>query len=391
MATEDRRIPQLPASSTGFKQGELAIYNPINDITERTKVMEALGAVRASMAWQAGTTYAADNIVLYNGLTAWTSLVGSNLGNVPAENSFWTEETISDADGITDTQWSAGLFTYDDSKVIYQNSAYFLQVAAPFVSSNIVTEIANGDWGTLIIAVHTHIDDAWSAYTGSTSATNWLRGFYTFETAITPAGGGQTLGTANIAYDAHVYFVLGASSTNMVIRVAGTSYDDLTGRSAADTEDIDTSAGVLDDYFETTKKWIGQVNITLLSGTGVITDYGWAAYYDNQNTAFTLTGLEWNGRAGANDNAVNLSIYKHSSSGWSYNAAGAILPAPITDYQTELVTEHQLASGQAFRWKNLNLDELISGQSDEGIVLGIEIGTNNSIANSNIELIKIDS
>ncbi len=388
--TEGKRIVQLPSAASTAKSGVFAIVDPITDKTVQIAVQAALGATRASFAWQVGTTYAIDDIVIYNGLTTWTSLQNSNLANIPAENAFWTTEPISVADGITDTQWAAGLFTYDDSKVIYQNSAYFLQVAAPFVSSNIVTEIANGDWGTLVVVVHSHITDGWSSFSGSTSVTNWLRGFYTFESPVTPAGG-QTLGTANIAYDAHVYFVLGASSTDMVIRVAGTSYDDITGRTASDTEDVDTSGGVLDDYFETTKKWIGQVNITLQNGSGVIVDYGWAAYFDNQNTEFIISAIEWNGRAGANDNAANLSLYKHAQTGWTYDGAGALIPPPITDMQTEFNTEFQLANAQHFRFKQLGINETIEGQNNEGILIGIDISANNAVSNSNIEITKTDA
>lgn len=389
MATGDRKITQLPKAASTAKDGVLAIVDPITLKTVQLAIQTGLGAERADMDWQSDTTYSIDDFVLYNGLTAWKSLQNSNTGNVPAENTFWEQTTISPADGITDTQWQAGLFTYDDSKVIYQNTSYFLQDAAPFESSNIANEITAGNWLARVIIVHTHVHSSWSAFSGSTSTTNWLYGYYTFEAAITPAGG-QTLGTADTAYGAHVYFVLGASSSDMVIRVSGTSYDDTTGRTGTDTEDVDTSGGVLDDYFETAKKWIGQVNITLQSGSGVTTDYGWAAYYDNQNLEFILNGFEWIGGAGATDAGPNISIYHHQLTGWTYNGAGALLAPPLFDMQTEYNTEFEFTSGDEFKFKMTGLTDTIRGDLSEGIVIGIDITQNNAISNSNIEITKTD-
>ncbi len=554
-----KRIPQLPAAATTAKQGVFAIVDPITDQTVQIEVQKALGATRASFAWQVGVTYDTGDFVLYQGLTTWRSLVDSNISNVPTENSFWTTEPISVADGITDTQHANGLFTYDDSKVIYLNAQYFLQVAAPYKSTDIAAEIIAGDWadpalgivddidfsgnqngylnrrvnwdenqkcpayfndisasrhqigrelwkrainrtgGTLlngkaikagptdvttelptavlagatdvdiadIIGFLTHdVDDdgeceivpfgdvndidtsllsegaiylsttagevtntpplspdaivlmgraevidastgriyanvnqaifpesiplnaSWSAFSGSITGPNYVHGYYTFESAITP-GAGQTMGTANIGYGAHVYFVLGATSTDMVIRVSGTSYNDTTGRTASDFEDVDTSGAVLDDYIETAKKFIGQVNITLQSGTGVTTEYGWSKYWDNQNARFVGTGFEWIGRAGANDSGPNISLIHHKPIGWTYTGSGAIPPAPILDMQTQYVTEFQVANGENFAYKVLGITDVVKGELNEGIIIQIDITSNNAVSASTITFNKI--
>ena len=557
--TGDKRIVQLGKAATTAKQGVFAIVDPITDQTVQLAVQSALGATRADMDWQSDTTYPIDDFVLYNGLTAWKSLQNANTGNVPAENAWWTAITISPADGITDTQHANGLFTYDDSKIIYNDAQYYLQDAAPFESSDIAAEIIAGNWagpvavqqafvdfipqdpepaynegrvfyddikknyvfmndrteprmdlgrelwtrainktgsgttngiavyisdatgnlphaslakadaeatsktigvftedvtidgngevtgyglvndidtdswtvgdrlyvsettageltnaqptvpnfvvpvaivikkdastgiiwvniGHITEPIHRSVNSAWSAFSGSTAATNYLKGYYTFNSSFTPSGTPQALGTANLAYDGHVYFVLGASSTDMVIRVSGTSYDDSTGRTATDTEDIDTSGGVLDDYFETAKKFIGQVNITLQSGTGVIVVYGWAAYWDNRNTKFVVSAIEWVGRAGANDSAPNIRLWHHKLTGWTYGAGGATPPTAIVDMQAEFVTEYQFGTGQYFKFKKIGLSQLIDGTADEGIIIGIDITANNAVANSNVEV-----
>lgn len=144
----DKRIPELPRKGAQSSLGSLAIYDAALDETVQIKVQEALGATRFDMDWQADVTYDAGDYVLYNEQTAWKSLVGSNTGNVPAENSFWTAIQISSADGITDTAWAAGLFTYEGSKVIHNNTQYYLQDLAPFESTDIDAEIIAGNWAT---------------------------------------------------------------------------------------------------------------------------------------------------------------------------------------------------------------------------------------------------
>lgn len=142
------RIYQLPRAAVTAKAGVFAVYDPVTDKTVQIAIQEAIGGTRASMDWNAGTTYASGAIVLYAGLTAWKSLVNNNLGNKPTENSYWTQLTISPSDGISDTPYSAGLFTYNNAKVIHNNTAYYLQVAAPYESDDIEAEITAGDWAT---------------------------------------------------------------------------------------------------------------------------------------------------------------------------------------------------------------------------------------------------
>lgn len=145
---QNKRIPQLPDRSEGAVQfGELPAYNPESDKTEKSPVQELIGAVRAAFDWNLTTTYSIDDLVLDN-RRVWKSLIASNLGNVPSENANWTERPISIADGITDTDYAVGVFTYDSSKVVYNNLQYYLQVPAPFESTDFVTELANGDWAT---------------------------------------------------------------------------------------------------------------------------------------------------------------------------------------------------------------------------------------------------
>ena len=103
-----------------------------------------------------------------------------------------------------------------------------------------------------------------------------------------------------------------------------------------------------------------------------------------------MNAFEWVGDAGANDTGPNIFVQHHKSSDWTYNAAGAILPTPMIDMQTEYVTEFQFASGKEFKFKITGLNVTIRGDLSEGIVIGIDITANNAIRSSSIEITKTD-
>lgn len=556
---EDLRISQLPKAQAGVRDGVYAKYNPLTDQTEQIALQADLGAVRASMEWQVATTYAAGDFVLYQGLTAWKSLVSSNTSNVPAENSFWTTQPISTADGITDTQWASGLFTYNDSKIVFEEAQYFLTIATPFESVDVNVEIGNGTWGRPAVAALPAVQfvpqvtdpphseglvfydkdqEMFSGYNDKSAVKMtfgrelWKRGinltgglllngnivksgpvdvtsqrptillvgagdvdindtlgfltedcpdgdeceittfgdlhelntlgftegvlymgvtpgswsntaptlpnaivnmgrfekidaidgrvfvriippelpressfnpsFSSFGTGLRyvtggylfgasnfiPSGTPQPLGIANVAHGMHAFVVIGAASTDMIVRVTGTSYIDEGGvRTPADTEDIDTSGGGLNDYFETNKKWIGQINYTLLSGTGININYGFTKYWDNRDKPFIVTQVEWDGEAGFNDTTPNVQFFHHSANGWTYNVGSTPTPAPpIADMQVDYVTEFQFSNGLKFNYKKTGLSQLIVGDTNEGLITAVTVNNSNSVASSNFDI-----
>jgi len=214
--------------------------------------------------------------------------------------------------------------------------------------------------------------------------TEYVGGFYKFgTTSYTPAGG-TVLGTANVAYGAHAFIVLGASSTDMVVRVTGTSITNAGVRVASDTEDIDTSGGVLNDYFETTKKWIGQITISLQSGTGVAINDGLCKYWNNWGTDFRVTGLDIKGIAGANDTGVNFGLIYHNPTGWTFNSGAPCTPPnPLVSFQGDYDTEYQLVVDEPFSWKRIGLTPIILGNQQQGIIGLITTSANNAIRSLN--------
>ena len=209
------------------------------------------------------------------------------------------------------------------------------------------------------------------------SGTFYFGGYYYWHgSSFTPAGG-TNVGTANASYAAHVSIILGAASTDMVVRVTGTSINDFGTRTTSDTEDLDTSGGATNAYYETNKKFIGQVSVTLQSGTGVIVNCGFTKYYDNDNDRFIIRGIDCTWLGGANDSGANISLLHHKQTGWTYGAGGTPTPpAAIIDMNTDHNTEINIVNGQPGAWKRADFSKEIIGDGNEGILLQVVTSAN---------------
>ena len=226
-----------------------------------------------------------------------------------------------------------------------------------------------------------------------TSGNFYAAGWYKYSAADANLNQGsitQTFGTANIAYGAHAFAVSGGNGStdgsDLVLTVSGTSVTDAGVRTPADSEVIvaTCTSSAADTYYETTKKWIGQITFTLTSTAGTTFsydfNYGMAKYEDFGNTDFTVTQFELTGRAGANDSSFNVILHKHSNAGWTYSAA-AFVPTPTTivNLQTDYNTEYQLGNGDLFAYKRSNLSTVISGSGMEGIIVKVVTGANGAV------------
>jgi len=221
---------------------------------------------------------------------------------------------------------------------------------------------------------------------GSTG-TFYFGGFYLFHSAAFTPAGGTNVGSANSSYSAHVLVVLGAASTDMVVRVTGTSITDAGVRTATDTEDIDTSGGSTNDYYETSKKFIGQVSVTLQSGTGVTINSGFSKYWDDENSDFTVRSLEATWLAGASDTGIDIELIHHQDTGWTYGAGGTpTTPTAIASLATDLGTESETVNGEPGAWKRTNLSEAITGSGSEGILWRITTTANKAFELGNLTM-----
>jgi hypothetical protein len=228
----------------------------------------------------------------------------------------------------------------------------------------------------------------------------YTAGFYEAPAAdadLTQANLTQTLGTANKSEAAHAFLVAsGAGVTDgsdLIITVTGISITDAGVRNATDSEVIvaDATAMSTDEYFETTKKWLGQITYTLSSTAGTAYNatfnYGFAKYEDYGNRGFTVTDFEVVGLSGANDTDLDIILFHHHSTGWTYNAA-AFVPGgtKICQMSTDHSTDDQIFSSEHFAYKRASLSTSVDGSGIEGVVVLVTSSANNAVEYANIHI-----
>ena len=216
-------------------------------------------------------------------------------------------------------------------------------------------------------------------------------GFYLFGATDNDFNPSTTHGTANASYAAHFFLVQaagGAGGTDTVIRITGTSITDDGVRTAADTEDLTVDdAGAANTYYETSKKWIGQVTIAKQSGPDLLCNYGFAKYWDNNNTNFRISGIEVTWFGGATDAGANIELIHHKNTGWTYNSGSTPTnPSAVVDMNTDHVTETSVINNENGAWKRSNLSTDIGGGASEGTIFKVTTGSNKAFELGNILL-----
>jgi hypothetical protein len=204
---------------------------------------------------------------------------------------------------------------------------------------------------------------------------------------------------ANHAHCSHAFVVCGGTGvvdTGQVgLRVTGVSINDDGVLTPADeevlTDDITTT--VLNQYLETTKKWVGDPVFELYEVVATITTYnltfnwGLAKYEDLGNLDFTITGLEVVGTCGATDRNFDMTLLLHTSTGWTYSA-GSFSPEPevIADFSDDLAPYDDLIVNQPFAWKRTNLLQFVEGSAIEGILFRIVPNQTNSVTSMDLHI-----
>lgn len=228
----------------------------------------------------------------------------------------------------------------------------------------------------------------------ASSGTYYNAGFYEAAAAdsnLTNASTTQTLGTANAAHASHAFIVAALAGvtdgSDLVLTVTGTSITDAGVRTGSDSQVIvsDCTTSSLNTYYETSKKWIGQITFTL-SSTGGSTfnydfNYGLAKYEDFGNRSFTLTDFEVTGLANSNDSGFDVILYKHSQTGWTYHAS-AFVPGNSVLAQLSTIhgAEREAVSGDQIAFKRAGMSTAIDGSASEGLVIAIITTVNNSLS-----------
>jgi hypothetical protein len=227
------------------------------------------------------------------------------------------------------------------------------------------------------------------------SGAHYVGGFYNFSaTAATLTIGGtvtQTFGAATQSNAAHAFIVAsGAGGVDLVLTVTGISINDAGGRNPADSEIIvaDTDTATTNQYFETTKKWLGQITYTLTGAAGsFVFNYGLVKYDDFGNRNFVVTDFEVTGLAAANEAGLDIELLHHESTAFVYSA-GAFVPnaTPLISLVGDHATDNQVDTADNFAYKRAGLALAIAGASNEGIIIRVTTSTNNSMAYMNFHV-----
>lgn len=209
------------------------------------------------------------------------------------------------------------------------------------------------------------------------AAVQYIGGFYDFSGTDNDFSPSITLGDVDYGKAAHVLFVLGAVTVDeLTIVVTGDSITDTGVQFEGDAEGIIIPAGTpADSYFETHKKFNGQVTIEAVGGTPVTANYGWAKYHDFANQDFIVKALECLWESDSTDSASDIQLIHHRATGWTFNS-GAVPtpPPPIAARSIDHAGNdtHAVGSGS---WKRTNLAVAVAGSASEGIMFCVHSGT----------------
>jgi len=229
------------------------------------------------------------------------------------------------------------------------------------------------------------------------ASSHYMAGFYDAAAAeeVLTIGGTvtRTYGTVGGMKAAHAFVVAKeAGGADLVLTVSGVSITDAGVRNDSDSEVIvaDTDTASADAYYETTKKWLGQITFTLTGTAGAFTfNYGFCKYEDFGNRAFTLTDFECvlHG-ATTSETGFDIQLLKHSTAGWTFHASAFVpgstaLVSSLTDYSS---TNDNFAGNQDVAYKRAGLTEAVDGSASEGLVVRVVTANNNSVQYGDIHI-----
>ena len=240
-----------------------------------------------------------------------------------------------------------------------------------------------------------HMTEGFSfASPAGSAGTYYTGGYYDAplaSTTRTNAAPAISYGTAQSPYGAHAFIVSSGAGTANVgtvsIVVSGVSISGAGVRTAGDSETIvaDITAMVVNDYYQTTKRWLGTVTYTLTPAGGAAVysatfNYGFAAYDSFDERLHTVKLLEVMGRAGANDAGFDIQLLHHKATGWTYSAA-AFVPgtAPLCSFATDYGVDSDLVSGERFKYER-EVNTTVNGLNGvEGLLIRVITTANKAV------------
>lgn len=240
------------------------------------------------------------------------------------------------------------------------------------VKGNVIGNIVGTVFGS---TTNGTVTKNWSV--GTNKTIEYTAGFYLFGLSHNDFSPLITFGPTNGAHGAHLFIVTGEIPIDEVtIRVSGVSITDLGGRNETDTQDIIINAGTnINTYQETSKKWIGELNIETISGTPINCNYGLSKYHDNANTDFIVTDIECLWVSDSSDVNSDIELLHHKDTNWTFNLGDEPShPPPIVSRSTDYGTYNSQYIGDG-AWKHIEINQLINGSQSEGIIWRVTSGS----------------
>jgi len=227
---------------------------------------------------------------------------------------------------------------------------------------------------------------SWPMGTSASAGHTYTGGYYLFGGSANDFNGAITFGTANGAYAAHFMVVCASGATDTVVTVTGTSILDDGTRTTSDSEELSLIDGSTDVFYETSKKWIGQVSVEKTAGTDRLCNYGFCKYWDHANKDFTVNAFEalWN--ASKTDAGFDVEILWHKATGWTYHAGAEPDPPVVQSMSGTHSTERSCIGGEPGAFKRTSSGVAIDGSGSEGILFAVTTTTTNVLNYGSIEI-----
>jgi len=235
-------------------------------------------------------------------------------------------------------------------------------------------DIANWEWELRRFIDFAPGSNTWSFQ--SNSAEQYAGGFYDFASADNDFDPSIAFGTTAVGVAAHFSIVTGAvATTEIQITITGTSITDTGVQTGSDSEIITIpEATAADSYFETLKKWNGEITIETTAGTAVTCNYGWTKYWDHRNEDFQIIGFEAIWESDSTDSSSDIVLIHHKATGWTFNSgAKPDRPTPIASLTGDHPGNTTLKVGQG-AWKRSDLATDINGADGEGVLFCVLSG-----------------
>lgn len=209
------------------------------------------------------------------------------------------------------------------------------------------------------------------------SSVQYAGGFYDFASADNDFDPSITFGAVNVGIAAHFAIITGAiAGTDIQVQITGTSITDGGVQSGADTEIIDIPSGTpANSYFETSKKWNGQITIETITGTPITCNYGFVKYHDVVNQRFRIFEFEAVWESDSTDSSSDILLLHHRATGWTFNSgAEPTQPTALAQRSVDYAgnNTHRNGPGSWKRAAEIPVD--IRGDLGEGILYRVESG-----------------